>query len=62
MGSRHGCHKKAMEIVLKVVQPAKELALSPAEAKTDGRATAMVRCAIPGTLSPCGGDAGAVDG
>jgi RNA polymerase sigma factor (sigma-70 family) len=27
-----------MEIVLKVVQPAKELALSPAEAETDGRA------------------------
>ena len=29
-----------MEIVLKVVQPAKELALSPAEAETDGRAPA----------------------
>jgi RNA polymerase sigma-70 factor (ECF subfamily) len=29
-----------MEIVLKVVQPAKELALSPAETETDGRAPA----------------------
>jgi RNA polymerase sigma factor (sigma-70 family) len=40
MGPRYGCHKKAMEIVLKVVQPAKELALSPVDAETDGRAPA----------------------
>jgi DNA-directed RNA polymerase specialized sigma24 family protein len=39
MGPRH-CHKTPMDIVLRVVQPAKELALSPAEAETDGRAPA----------------------